>query len=144
CPQVNTFRHQPHPGTHRMVVVSVQETPLLSGADIRRLADELGLRPTKTLGQNYVIDPNTIRRIVAEARLSGHSHVLEVGPGLGSLTLGLLDVAAAVTAVEIDPIPAQRLTHTLTTYRPTAAAAGAFIVIEADALRITRAELAAR
>ena len=68
--------------------------PLLSAADVRRLAAELDLRPTKQWGQNFVIDPNTIRRIVAAADLAPDEHVLEIGPGLGSLTLGLLDAAA--------------------------------------------------
>ena len=76
---------------------------LLGAAEIRRLAEELDLRPTKTLGQNFVHDGNTVRRIVAAADLRSTDHVLEIGPGLGSLTLGLLDAVAAVTAVEIDP-----------------------------------------
>lgn len=75
---------------------------LLGAAEVRRLAEQIGLRPTKTLGQNFVHDANTVRRIVSAADLDGHRHVLEVGPGLGSLTLGLLD-RVAVTAVEIDP-----------------------------------------
>ena len=77
--------------------------PLLGPAEIRELAERAGIRPTKTLGQNFVIDPNTIRRIVATAHLTSDEHVLEVGPGLGSLTLGLLAESSAVTAVEIDP-----------------------------------------
>lgn len=74
---------------------------LLSGADIRALADRLDVRPTKTLGQNFVVDPNTIRRIVSAANVAGQ-RVVEVGPGLGSLTLGLLQEADSVVAVEID------------------------------------------
>ena len=65
--------------------------PLLSAADVRRIAAELDLRPTKQWGQNFVIDPNTIRRIVQAADVTADEHVLEIGPGLGSLTLGLLD-----------------------------------------------------
>ena len=80
-----------------------QPVSLLGPAEIRRLAEELDLRPTKTLGQNFVHDGNTVRRIVAAADLRSTDHVLEIGPGLGSLTLGLLDAVAAVTAVEIDP-----------------------------------------
>lgn len=118
------------------------DAPLLSAADIRRIADELDLRPTKTLGQNYVIDPNTIRRIIKAAELGENEHVLEVGPGLGSLTLGILDAAQAVTAVEIDPNPAQRLPQTLTEFRP--GTEDRFSVINADALRITREELKAQ
>lgn len=115
-------------------------SPLLSAADIRRIAAEIGLRPTKTLGQNYVIDPNTIRRVVAAADLSADDHVLEVGPGLGSLTLGLLDVAAAVTAVEIDPGPAARLPQTVAEFRPTVQEA--FSVLTADAMSVSEADLA--
>ncbi|WP_301178660.1 rRNA adenine N-6-methyltransferase family protein, partial [Arthrobacter globiformis] len=74
--------------------------PLFGASDIRRLAGEIGVRPTKTLGQNFVIDGNTIRRIVAAAGIGPDETVLEVGPGLGSLTLGLLDAANAVVTVE--------------------------------------------
>ena len=79
--------------------------PLMGASDIRRLAEEIGVRPTKTLGQNFVIDGNTIRRIVNAADIRADETVLEVGPGLGSLTLGLLDAARTVVAVEIDPGP---------------------------------------
>jgi hypothetical protein len=72
---------------------------LLGGAEIRDLADRLNVNPTKKLGQNFVTDPNTIRRIVQAAKLSTDEIVVEIGPGLGSLTLGLLEVAAAVVAV---------------------------------------------
>ncbi len=75
---------------------------LLGGNDIRELAARLGVVPTKKLGQNFVTDPNTIRRIVAAAGLKGSETVVEIGPGLGSLTLGLLEAAAKVVAVEID------------------------------------------
>lgn len=115
------------------------DAPLLSAADIRRIAAELELRPTKTLGQNYVIDPNTIRRIVAAAQLSPDEHVLEVGPGLGSLTLGLLDTAHAVTAVEIDPGPAARLPQTVAEFRPDST--DRFAVMTADALELTTTDL---
>jgi len=76
------------------------------------LADTLDIRPTKTLGQNFVIDPNTVRRIVAAAHLKPHDTVVEIGPGLGSLTLALAETGAQVTAVEIDPRLAEQLpTH---------------------------------
>lgn len=114
---------------------------LLSASDIRQLADILDLRPTKTLGQNYVIDPNTIRRIIGTADLGATEHVLEIGPGLGSLTLGILDAARAVTAIEIDPPVANRLATTVEQWRP--GSADRLSVIEADALRITEAEVAA-
>lgn len=92
--------------------------PLLGAAHIRALAEELDVTPTKTLGQNFVIDGNTIRRIVAAADLAGDETVLEVGPGLGSLTLGILDAAERVLAVEIDPRLAGRLPRTVEEWRP--------------------------
>lgn len=112
---------------------------LLSASDIRQLADILDLRPTKTLGQNYVIDPNTIRRIVGAAHLETTEHVLEIGPGLGSLTLGILDAAHAVTAIEIDPPVANRLATTVEQWRPDSAKR--LSVIEADALRISHDDI---
>ena len=86
---------------------------LLGATEIRALADSLGLVPTKKLGQNFVHDANTVRKIVAKAQLSPGDHVLEVGPGLGSLTLGLLESGARVTAVEIDDRLATLLPHTV-------------------------------
>ncbi|MFJ3313069.1 16S rRNA (adenine(1518)-N(6)/adenine(1519)-N(6))-dimethyltransferase RsmA [Micrococcus endophyticus] len=122
-----------------MVPTPDAPAPLLSAADVRRIAAELDLRPTKQWGQNFVIDPNTIRRIVQAAGVGPDEHVLEIGPGLGSLTLGLLDAAAAVTAVEIDPVTAERLPHTVQEFRP--ASADALAVLHADALRMTAADL---
>ena len=81
---------------------------LLGPAEIRELAARLGVAPTKKLGQNFVHDPNTVRRIVAAAGLTPQDVVLEVGPGLGSLTLGLVAAAQHVHAVEIDPVLAGR------------------------------------
>ena len=75
---------------------------LLSATDVRALAETLHLRPTKTLGQNFVIDPNPVRRLGRTAGVGVDDVVVEVGPGLGSLTLGLLEVAARVVAVEVD------------------------------------------
>ncbi|WP_305784995.1 16S rRNA (adenine(1518)-N(6)/adenine(1519)-N(6))-dimethyltransferase RsmA [Symbioplanes lichenis] len=86
---------------------------LLGPAEIRELAARLGVAPTKKLGQNFLHDPNTIRRIVAAAGLRADDVVLEVGPGLGSLTLGLLGAAAHVHAVEIDPVLAAALPGTV-------------------------------
>lgn len=116
------------------------EQQLLGPAQIRTLADEAGIRPTKTLGQNFVIDANTIRRIVATAGIGPEETVLEVGPGLGSLTLGLLDAAAHVVAVEIDPPLAAQLPATVRRYRPERAAD--LEVLLSDALQTT--ELPAR
>jgi 16S rRNA (adenine1518-N6/adenine1519-N6)-dimethyltransferase len=82
---------------------------LLGATEIRALAAELGVEPTKKWGQNFVHDANTVRKIVQAARLSPGEAVVEVGPGLGSLTLGLLEAGHAVTAIEIDPRLAERL-----------------------------------
>ena len=98
--------------------MSQEPLPLLGATEIRRLAAELSIRPTKTLGQNFVIDGNTIRRIVAAANVDPGETVLEVGPGLGSLTLGIMDAAAKVVAVEIDPPLAERLPQTMSEFRP--------------------------
>ena len=86
---------------------------LLSRTEIRNLAKELDFRPRKSLGQNFVHDANTLRRIVSASGVNKNDHVLEVGPGLGSLTLALLDRGATVTAVEIDSLLAERLPRTV-------------------------------
>ncbi|WP_410564622.1 16S rRNA (adenine(1518)-N(6)/adenine(1519)-N(6))-dimethyltransferase RsmA [Amycolatopsis sp. cmx-4-61] len=112
---------------------------LLGPAEIRGLAAELDVRPTKKLGQNFVHDPNTVRRIVELANITEDDVVLEVGPGLGSLTLGLLATGARVVAVEIDPKLAARLPETVAERGPEAAER--LTVVGADALRVTRAEL---
>jgi 16S rRNA (adenine1518-N6/adenine1519-N6)-dimethyltransferase len=112
---------------------------LLGPADIRRLAAELDVRPTKKLGQNFVHDPNTVRRIVAAAGVTADDTVLEVGPGLGSLTLALLPVVREVVAVEIDGVLAARLPRTVSERAP--AFADRLTVVNADALRATREQL---
>jgi 16S rRNA (adenine1518-N6/adenine1519-N6)-dimethyltransferase len=114
---------------------------LLGPAQIRALAEQHGVTPTKQLGQNFVIDPNTVRRIVRVAEVSSSDVVLEVGPGLGSLTLALLPVAARVIAVEIDPRLAAALPGTVAAVAP--AVADRLSVVAADALRITPADLPA-
>ena len=106
---------------------------LLGATEIRRLADELGVSPTKKLGQNFVHDANTIRRIVSIARVSKGDHVLEVGPGLGSLTLGLLEAGAAVSVIEIDPRLAGALPRTVSRYFPDRTVS----VMTQDALEVT-------
>lgn len=108
---------------------------LLGGRDVRALADQLDLRPTKRLGQNFVTDPNTVRRIVASARLRPDDVVLEVGPGLGSLTLALLPHARKVIAVELDPVLAGQLPRTVGERLPRYT--DRLFVLHADALRIT-------
>ena len=112
---------------------------LLGPAEIRGLAAELDVRPTKKLGQNFVHDPNTVRRIVELAGVTADDVVLEVGPGLGSLTLGLLATGARVVAVEIDPKLAERLPKTVAERGPEAAER--LTVVGADALRVTREQL---
>ncbi len=107
---------------------------LLGPAEVRALAARLGARPTKMLGQNFVIDPNTVRRVVRTAAVGPDDHVLEVGPGLGSLTLALLPEVASVTAVEIDPLLAAELPTTVARHAP--AYAGRLTVVVADALRL--------
>jgi 16S rRNA (adenine1518-N6/adenine1519-N6)-dimethyltransferase len=91
---------------------------LLGAKEIREIAEQLQLRPTKQLGQNFVIDPNTIDRIIRVADLSPSDVVLEVGPGLGSLTLGLLPKVRAVVAVEIDERLASQLSKTVARHAP--------------------------
>lgn len=112
------------------------DTGLLDPASIRRLAEEIGLRPTKTRGQNFVHDPNTVRRIVQLSDITADDQVLEIGPGLGSLTLGLLETGASVTAVEIDELLAPRLERTVRE-RMGDEAASRLQVVHADALEIT-------
>ena len=112
------------------------DTGLLDPASIRRLAEEIGLRPTKTRGQNFVHDPNTVRRIVQLSDITPDDQVLEIGPGLGSLTLGLLETGASVTAVEIDELLAPRLERTVRE-RMGDEAASRLQVVHADALEIT-------
>jgi 16S rRNA (adenine1518-N6/adenine1519-N6)-dimethyltransferase len=105
---------------------------LLSAPDVRQLADQLGIRPTKTLGQNFVIDPNTVRRIVRVAGVGADDVVVEVGPGLGSLTLGLLPEVRRVVAVEIDPPLAAQLPTTVRERAPELA--DRLEVVEQDAM----------
>jgi 16S rRNA (adenine1518-N6/adenine1519-N6)-dimethyltransferase len=107
---------------------------LLGPADVRALAARLGVRPTKQRGQNFVIDANTVRRIVRESALGPDDVVLEVGPGLGSLTLGLLACVRRMVAIEVDPVLAAALPETLATYAPDQA--GGCEVLAADALRV--------
>jgi 16S rRNA (adenine1518-N6/adenine1519-N6)-dimethyltransferase len=114
--------------------VPVAGDGLLGPAEVRALAAGLGVTPTKSLGQNFLHDPNTIRRIVRTAELGPDDVALEVGPGLGSLTLGLLGAAGHVTAVEIDPVLAGALPGTVADRRPDLA--GRLTVLAADALKL--------
>ncbi|WP_375503973.1 16S rRNA (adenine(1518)-N(6)/adenine(1519)-N(6))-dimethyltransferase RsmA [uncultured Jatrophihabitans sp.] len=109
------------------------DSVLLGPAAIRAQAARLNLRPTKTLGQNFLHDANTIRRIVRAAELLAGERVLEIGPGLGSLTLGLLEAGHAVTAVEIDSVLATALSGTVEERLP----AAELLTVPADALRLS-------
>jgi 16S rRNA (adenine1518-N6/adenine1519-N6)-dimethyltransferase len=113
----------------------VADGDLLGPAAVREIAARLGVRPAKRLGQNFVIDPGTVRRIVALAGLSAGDVVLEVGPGFGSLTLGLLSAARRVIAVELDGALAAELPRTVAGVAP--GLAPRLEVITADAARIT-------
>lgn len=108
---------------------------LLGAVAIRELADRLGVRPTKQWGQNFVVDANTVRRIVRAGRVGGEDHVVEIGPGLGSLTLALLEEAAHVTAVEVDPVLAGALPETVAGIAPDLA--DRLHVVHADAMTVT-------
>ena len=107
---------------------------LLGPAEVRALAAELDLRPTKQRAQNFVIDANTVRRIVRESGITEDDVVVEVGPGLGSLKLALLEVARRVIAIEVDPLLAARLPATIATYAP--GQVDRFEVVLADAMRV--------
>ncbi|MFI7009869.1 16S rRNA (adenine(1518)-N(6)/adenine(1519)-N(6))-dimethyltransferase RsmA [Streptomyces sp. NPDC050145] len=109
--------------------------PLFGAADIRELAAVLGVRPTKQRGQNFVIDANTVRRIVRTAEVTEDDVVVEVGPGLGSLTLALLETARHVTAVEIDDVLAAALPATVAARLP--AKKDVFDLVNMDAMQVT-------
>lgn len=116
---------------------------LLTPARVRALAESAGIAPTKKLGQNFVIDPNTVRRIVRLAGVTNDEHVIEIGPGLGSLTLGLMETDAKVTAIEIDRALAALLPETIATQRAEAGLGeGALRVIRQDALELRIDDLA--
>ncbi len=107
---------------------------LLGATEIRLLADRLGVRPTKQKGQNFVIDGNTVRRIVRAAEVGADDVVIEVGPGLGSLTLALLPEVSRVVAVEIDDVLAPALATTVEARRPDLL--DRLEVVHADALQV--------
>lgn len=106
----------------------------LGAAQIREIAAGLGVRPTKQWGQNFVVDANTVKRIVRVAGVESRDSVVEVGPGLGSLTLALLPQAGHVTAVEVDPVLAQALPQTVQRLAP--AYADRLTLLQADAMRV--------
>jgi 16S rRNA (adenine1518-N6/adenine1519-N6)-dimethyltransferase len=124
------------------VVATEPLVRLLGPADVRQLAARLGVRPSKRLGQNFVIEAGTVRQIASLAALRPQDTVLEVGPGLGSLTLALLEAGPAqVTAVEVDRVLADELPRTIAARAP--AVADRAVVLTADALSVTEADLAA-
>jgi 16S rRNA (adenine1518-N6/adenine1519-N6)-dimethyltransferase len=105
---------------------------LLGAAEIRLLAQNFGVVPTKKLGQNFVIDPNTIRKIVAVAKLKSNEKVVEIGPGLGSLTLGLLEAIDDLVAVEVDSRMASGIIETVARKAP----GKNFKLIHQDAMKV--------
>jgi 16S rRNA (adenine1518-N6/adenine1519-N6)-dimethyltransferase len=109
---------------------------LLGAADVRRIAADIGLRPTKQRGQNFVIDANTVRRIVRTSGVGPDDVVVEIGPGLGSLTLELLATTARVIAVEIDPVLAEQLPKTVVDRAP--GLVWKLELVQADALRVEK------
>ena len=122
------------PARQSWACVSAVANGLLDATSIRELAALLGLRPSKQRGQNFVIDANTVRRVVAASGVAGDDVVLEIGPGLGSLTLGLLQATRRVVAIEIDDRLAVQLPRTVATRLPERA--DALTVINADALQV--------
>ncbi|WP_083707024.1 16S rRNA (adenine(1518)-N(6)/adenine(1519)-N(6))-dimethyltransferase RsmA [Intrasporangium flavum] len=116
-------------------VEPVADAALLGPAQVRELAERLEVRPTKQWGQNFVVDPNTVRKIVRVAGVGPDDVVVEVGPGLGSLTLALLPVVRHVTAVEVDPRLAGALEETVARLQPQNA--DRLRLVAADALTVT-------
>ena len=114
------------------------ESGLLGPIEVHAICQALGVRPTKTLGQNFVHDAGTVRRIVRDAGIGEGTQVIEVGPGLGSLTLGLLEAGARVRAIEIDPVLARALPVTVAQRMPEAAER--LHVINRDAVQINGLE----
>jgi 16S rRNA (adenine1518-N6/adenine1519-N6)-dimethyltransferase len=115
-------------------MVEQETSGFLGAAQIREIAAGLGVRPTKQWGQNFVVDANTVKRIVRLAGVTPEDSVVEVGPGLGSLTLALLPQAGRVTAVEVDPTLAQALPGTVSRLAP--AYADRLTLVQADAMQV--------
>jgi len=105
---------------------------LLGANEIRQIAQELDLHPKKSLGQNFVIDGNTCQKIVRLAGVIPSDHVVEIGPGLGSLTLAILQQTNSVTVIEIDQRLASRISQTVTEHGVTK-----LNVMNIDALSVT-------
>lgn len=124
---------------HSALPKRAAESHLLGPKEVRELAERLGVAPTKKLGQNFVIDANTVRKIVRLARVEAGDRVIEIGPGLGSLTLGLTEAGASVTAVEIDRRLAAELSSTVVAMQP--GAESRLRVIHTDALDLSADEI---
>ena len=105
---------------------------LLGANEIRQIAQELDLHPKKSLGQNFVIDGNTCQKIVRLAAVIPSDHVVEIGPGLGSLTLAILQQTNSVTVIEIDQRLASRISQTVTEH-----GVAKLNVMNIDALSVT-------
>lgn len=133
--RIEPWHHAPVTTDQPQEPADQPEDQLLGPAQIRDLAARLGVRPTKSWGQNFVIDKGTVRRIVRAAGVGPDDVVLEVGPGLGSLTLALLPRVRHVTAVEIDPVLAGQLPQTVETRAPQLA--DRLTVLQTDALRVS-------
>ena len=118
------------------IVFGAQSAALLGPVQVRELATRLGLRPTKSWGQNFVIDANTVRRIVRTAGVTDRDVVVEVGPGLGSLTLALLPIVQRVVAIEVDPVLAAELERTVEAMQPDHA--HKLALVPADALTVSK------
>jgi 16S rRNA (adenine1518-N6/adenine1519-N6)-dimethyltransferase len=116
-------------------VSDAPDAALLGASEVRALAERHGIRPTKQWGQNFVVDGNTVRRIVRVSGVGPDDVVVEVGPGLGSLTLALLPVVRRVVAVEVDPVLAAALPGTVATHAP--ALVDRLEVVAGDALAVT-------
>jgi 16S rRNA (adenine1518-N6/adenine1519-N6)-dimethyltransferase len=108
---------------------------MLGASEIRKLAEDLQLRPSKSLGQNFVIDANTCLKIVRLAEIEAQDRVVEIGPGIGSLTLAILRQTKNVTAIELDERLAAKLQETLISH-----GSGNIEIINEDALRVARLE----
>ncbi|MEN9710953.1 MAG: rRNA ((1518)-N(6)/adenine(1519)-N(6))-dimethyltransferase RsmA [Actinomycetota bacterium] len=113
---------------------------LLGAADIRALAAKLDIKPTKTWGQNFVIDANTVRSIVRISGVTEADNIVEVGPGLGSLTLALLPVGKSTTVIEIDPKLAAQIPLTVKSRLPECA--DRLNVVAMDAMKVTELPIA--
>ena len=122
--------------TKKDAAPQADDAALLGPAQVRELAERLEVRPTKQWGQNFVVDANTVRKIVRVAGVGPDDVVVEVGPGLGSLTLALLPVVKSVTAVEVDPRLAGALEETVRSLQPDNA--GRLRLVAADALTVTK------